>query len=184
MLNMQKPFSFRLSAFTSFSPFRLLPFTLILALCLFACKPNTNMQTPGESYLQGEWQQDSVTKQTQLVSYSLYHLKFSCDSFFMAIKSFSKVNTGSDTCMSSGHLAEYTKGTYEQRHDTLHLKGQFCNADMTLKGDNGCFRSGVYEEFFKISKKTDSLVQFASTTNVIPINAHLIKKNTCHPKPL
>jgi hypothetical protein len=145
---------------------------------------NPNMQTPGEGYLQGEWQQDSVPKQRQLVTYSLYHLKFDCDSFFVAINSSSKVNTGADTCMRSGHWTEYCKGTYEQKHDTLHLKGQFCNADFTIKDDQGCFRSGDYEDFFKVSKKADSLVQFASTTNVIPINAHLIKRTSCHPKPL
>ncbi len=169
---MQKPFVFRLSAFT------------FLLLAFFSCHRNPNTQTPGQSYLQGEWQQDSVTMQSQLVSYSLYRLKFSCDSFFMTINSYSKVNTGSDSCMNSGRWAEYTKGTYEQKSDTLHLKGQFCNADMTLKDDKGCFRSGDYEEYFKISKKTDSLVQFASTTNVIPINAHLVKRTSCHPKPL
>jgi hypothetical protein len=173
MKKMQRPFAFYL-----------LPFILLIVFSLMACSRNPNMQTPGESYLQGEWQQDSVPGQKQLVTYSLYHLKFSCDSFFMAIKSYSKINTGPDTCMNSGHWAEYTKGTYEQKHDTVHLKGQFCNADLTLKDDKGCFRSGDYEEFFKISRKTDSLVQFASTTNVIPINARLIKRNTCNPKPL
>jgi hypothetical protein len=142
------------------------------------------MQTPGEGYLQGEWQQDSVPKQKLLVNYSLYHLKFDCDSFFVAIKSFTKINSGPDTCMKSGQWTEYCKGAYEQKHDTLHLKGQFCNADFTIKDDKGCFRSGDYEEFFKVSKKNDSLVQFASTTNVIPINAHLIKKTSCYPKPL
>lgn len=170
---MQKPFAFRLSAFTFF-----------IVMVLSACNLNPNMQTPGEGYLQGEWQQDSVPKQKQLVTYSLYHLKFSCDSFFMAISSYSKVNAGSDTCMKSGHWSEYCKGTYEQRNDTLHLKGQFCNANMTIKDDKGCFRSGDYEEFFKIIKKTDSLFQFASTSNVIPINAHLIKRTSCHPKPI
>jgi hypothetical protein len=170
---MQKPFSFRL-----------LPFALLVAFCFAACKPNPNMQTPGEGYLQGEWQQDSVTKQKQLVSYSLYHLKFSCDSFFVVINSFSKINTGPDTCMNSGHWTEYCRGTYDQRHDTLHLKGQFCNADMTIKDDKGCFRSGDYEETFKVSKTSDSLMRFSSTSNVIPIDAHLIKRNSCHPKPL
>ena len=157
---------------------------LLSALSLSSCNLNPNMQTQGENYLQGEWQQDSVPDQKQLVSYSLYHLKFSCDSFFVEIHSFSKVNTGPDTCMNSGHWTEYCRGTYEQKHDTLHLKGQFCNADMTIKDDKGCFRSGDYEEFFKVTKKTDSLVQFASISNVIPINAHLIKRTSCIPKPL
>ena len=176
---MQKPFSFRLSTFTS-----KMAFGFVLLAVSFSCSLNPNMQTPGDSYLQGEWQQDAVANQAQLVSYSLYHLKFSCDSFYVTINSYSKVNTGPDTCMNSGHWTEYCKGTYDQRHDTLHLKGQFCNADMTIKDDKGCFRSGDYEEFFKVSKKPGSLVQFASTTNVIPINAHLVKRTSCHPKPL
>ncbi|TWI98744.1 hypothetical protein JN11_02932 [Mucilaginibacter frigoritolerans] len=159
-------------------------FIALIGALSFSCKFNPNMQTPGESYLQGEWQQDSIPKQKQLVTYSLYHLKFSCDSFFVSISSFSKVNTGADSCMNSGHWTEYCRGTYDQKNDTLHLKGQFCNADMSLKDDKGCFRSGDYEEFFKVSKKADSLVQFASTTNIIPVNARLIKKTTCTPKPL
>ena len=164
--------------------FYLLTAFSLLLLAFSSCSMNPNMQTKGENFLQGEWQQDSVAGQKQLVTYSLYHLKFSCDSFFMSIKSFSKVNTGSDTCMNSGHWAEYTRGTYDQKHDTLHLKGQFCNADMTLKDDKGCFRFGDYEEFFKLTKKTESIVEFASTSNIIPINAHLTKKITCQPKPL
>jgi hypothetical protein len=170
---MQKLFAFYLSAFT----FLLLAFSS-------GCWFNPNTQTPGEGYLQGEWQQDSVTNQKQLLAYSLYHLKFSCDSFFVSMHSFSKVNTGADTCMNSGNWMEYCKGTYDQQHDTLHLKGQFCNADFSLKDDKGCFRSGDYEEFFKVSKKSDSVAQFASITNVIPINAHLVKRMSCHPKSL
>jgi len=170
---MQKPFALRLLAFT-----------FLLSAFSFGCWFNPNMQTPGESYLQGEWQQDSVTNQKQLLSYSLYHLKFSCDSFFLEIHSFSKVNTGADTCMNAGNWREFCKGIYEQKHDTLHLKGQFCNADYTIKDENSCFRSGDYEEFFKVHKTSDSVAQFASTTNVIPINAHLTKKTSCHPKPL
>ena len=176
---MQKPFAFRLSPFTFEAAFCF----LLLAL-ISGCHLNPNMQTPGESYLQGEWQQDSVPAQKLLVSYSLYHLKFSCDSFFMTIKSFSKVNTGPDTCMNSGHWAEYTKGTYNQKHDTLRLKGQFCNANMTIKDDKGCFRSGDYEESFKVNKKTDSTIQFSSISNVIPVDVRLVKRTTCHLKPL
>ena len=142
------------------------------------------MQTPGLGYLQGEWQQDAVANQAQLLSYSLYHLKFSCDSFFVAIKSFSKVNTGADNCMSTGKWTEYVRGTYEQMHDTLHLKGQFCNPDFTIKNDKGCFRSGDYEEFFKVDQTSASSIRLASTSNTIPIDARLIKRTTCNPKPL
>jgi hypothetical protein len=119
-----------------------------------------------------------------LLSYSLYHIKFSCDSFFMSIHSFSKIDNGVDTCMRSGQWLEYTRGTYVQTNDTLHLKGQFANADMTIKDDKGCFRAGDYAEDFKVIKRSDSLIRFVSTTNVIPIDARLIKRTTCHPKPL
>lgn len=142
------------------------------------------MQGKGEVYLQGEWQQEQIPVAQQLVSYSLYHLRFDCDSFYVRVNSFSKVNSGSDSCMNTGHWTEYIRGTYEQNHDTLHLKGLFCNADYTLKKEGGCFRSGVYEEFFKVTKKSDSLVQFSSVSSVIPINAHLIKRTTCQVKPL
>ena len=171
--------------------FRLLPFSYHLCALSFlllafpsSCHLNPDVQKPGEGYLQGEWQQDSIANQKQLLSYSLYHLKFSCDSFYVTIQSFSKVNTGADSCMVPGHWIEYCRGTYEQRRDTLQLKGQFCNPDFTIKDDKGCFRSGDYDETFKLHKKRGSLVQFASTTNVIPINAHLVKRISCHPKPI
>jgi hypothetical protein len=169
---MQKPFAFRL-----------LPFAFLMALGS-ACWFNPNVQTPGQNYLQGEWQQDSVANQKQLLSYALYRIKFSCDSFFMSIHHFSKVNNGADSCMNSGQWMEYTRGTYRQTHDTLHLKGQFANADMTVKNNKGCFPAGDYAEDFKVTKRTDSLIRFASTSNVIPIDARLIKRTTCHPKPL
>lgn len=171
---MQKlPFRFRLSALT-----------LIMAFCLGACSMNPDTQKPGVKELQGEWQQDSVPLQKQLLTYSLYHFRFSCDSFFVAIKTFSKVNYGADSCMKSGKWTEYTRGNYGQRNDTLFLKGQFCNPDFTIKDNTGCFRSGNYEEIFKINKVTDSAIQLSSTSGVIPIDAHLIKHTTCHIKPL
>jgi hypothetical protein len=189
---MQNPFGYSVSVltFTKAFSFRLFAFGSKIAFCVLilalssGCHLNANMQTPGEGYLQGEWQQDSVPAQKSLVSYSLYRFKFSCDSFFMTINSFSKVNTGPDACMNSGRWVEYTKGTYLQKNDTLHLKGQFCNANMTLKDDKGCFRSGDYEELFKVIKKTDSTIQFSSITNVIPVDAHLVRRTTCHPKPI
>ena len=66
MDNMQKsPFTFRLSAFTFFKGFLLCAFCFLLS----TCKMNPNMQTPGQAWLQGEWQQDSVPAQKQLISY-------------------------------------------------------------------------------------------------------------------
>jgi len=167
--------------------FRLLPFAfglLFFALSMTSCRMNPNMQTPGQAYLQGEWQQDSVPMQKQLISYSLYHIRFDCDSFFMTIKTFSKANYSADSCMANGRWTEYTRGHYEQRHDTLFLKGDYANADFTIKEDPGCLHAGVYKEIFKVNKKTDSLIQFSSTSGVIPVIARLIKRTTCTVKPL
>jgi len=189
-------FSFRLfalslplPAFRSKKAFRLLPFAFHLtgiAFCLIvaSCSRNPDMQEPGDSKLQGEWRQDSVPAQKSLVTYSLYDIKFSCDSFLLKISTVSKVNYGADTCMSKGHWAEYVRGTYSQRQDTLHIKGQFCNADGSYKNEQGCFRFGDYEEYFKVHRTGDSLIRFISTSNVIPINVHLIKRTSCIPKPL
>lgn len=168
--------------FTHLKSAHLLAFYLLV--CFSGCNFNPNMQTRGEGYLQGEWQQDSVANQKLLLNYSLYHFRFSCDSFFVAINSYSRVNNGPDSCMNSGHWAEYCRGTYDQHNDTLHLKGQFVNHDQSIKDDKGCFRSGDYEDTFKVIKKGDSVLQFSSTSNVIPINARLIKRMSCTPKPL
>jgi len=166
---MQKAFAFYLLAFS---------------LLLSACSPNPDLQGRGEDYFQGEWKQDSVPMQKQLLSYSLHKFKFTCDSVYIELNRYSKVNTGMDSCMLGGYWKEYIRGTYSERHDTLHIKGYFCNADYSLKKPQGCFRSGPYEEYFSVSKKTDSAVQFLSTSNVIPINLQLTKKITCTPKPL
>ena len=155
-----------------------------LLLAFTSCSLNPNMQGNGQDYLQGEWRQDSIPMQNRLLNYSLYNFKFSCDSVYVTVSSFSKVNTGADSCMNAGHWTEYIRATYKQRHDTLRIKGMFCNANFSLKNEGSCFRSGVYEESFKVSQKKDSLVQFQSLSNVIPVNLHLINKTTCHPKPL
>jgi hypothetical protein len=171
---MQKPFAFYL-----------LPFALIVAVSLTACRFNPNMQGQGEVALQGEWQQDTTALQKKLVNYSLYHLKFSCDSFFVSIKSFSKSNGGyPDSCVRNGQWGEYAKGVYAQKHDTLHLKGLFCNPNFSYKVEGGCFRSGKYEETFKLSNKSDSVIQFFPTSSVIYFDAQLIKRATCIPKTL
>jgi len=168
---MQKAFTFLLSAFT-------------LTALITGCSLNPSFQGKGEVYLQGQWKQDSIPLQKQLLNYSLYELKFSCDSVYGTIRSFSKVNNGYDACMNAGHWAEYFRGTYEQKNDTLHIKGNFCNADFSLKGPEGCFRSGVYQDAFKVDRKSDSLVVLSSINEVIPVNLRLINKISCTPQSL
>ena len=161
-------------------PLVLLVFTLLISSCWM----NPDTQKPGVKELQGEWQQDAAPVQKQLLTYSLYHFKFSCDSFFVSIKTFSKVNYGADSCMKGGQWTEYTRGVYGQRNDTLFLKGQFCNPDYTIKETAGCFRLGIYEEVFKMNKVTDSLLRLSSTSAIVPLDVRLIKSATCHIKPL
>lgn len=160
--------------------FYLLPFALIFGSCSF----NPNLQGKGEAYIQGIWQQDTSAVQQKLVTAAQYHIRFDCDSFYMQIAQRSKVNYGSDTCMRNGRWTEYVKGTYAQKSDTLLLKGQFCNANFTVKTNTDCFRSGPYDEFFKVTQKADSVVQLTGTSNVIPINLHLQQSTSCIQKPL
>ena len=134
--------------------------------------------------MQGEWKQDSIPMQSQLVTYSLYSFKFSCDSVYATIRTYSKVNTGYDSCMNAGQWTEYVRGTYKQKKDTLQIKGSFCNADFSLKDEKGCFRFGVYHDDFKVTHKTDSLIELSSESSVIPIGLHLTHKISCIPKPL
>jgi hypothetical protein len=178
---MQKaPFTFKLSPFTLIKGFLLCAFCFLLT----NCRMNPNMQTPGVAWLQGEWQQDSIPAQKQLISYSLYHIKFDCDSFFMTIKTFSKVNYGADSCMAKGHWVEYAAGHYAQKHDTLFLKGDYTQSNFSLKLETDCLHTGVYKDIFIINKKTDSLVQLSSTSGIIPVTARLVKRTTCTLKPL
>ena len=157
---------------------------LLFAFTLASCSLNPGLQGKGEAYLQGEWTQDSIPMQKQLLNYSLYEFKFSCDSVYATIRSFSKVNNGYDTCMNAGSWTEFIRGTYQQTGDTLRIRGNFCNSDFSLKGPGGCFRSGVYQDVFNVTQKGDSSVVFSSTSNVIPVNLQLINKIGCNPKPL
>lgn len=167
---------------------RLLPFTLaafgFLLVALSSCSFNPNYQGKGSDFLQGEWKQDSVERQKVLVSYALHQFRFSCDSFYVQIASVSKVNYGADTCMNSGRWTEYAKGTYEQKADTLHLKGFFCNPDYSLKKEGGCFRFGAYVEDFVVSSKSDSSLSLLSFSSTIPLKLRLVKRIPCVAKPL
>lgn len=162
-------------------------FVMVSALCLSllsACRPNPRMQGNGEGYLQGEWQQKTDAVNEKLLTYTLYHFKFSCDSVFVTQQTFSKVNYGTDTCMNAGHWTEYAKARYEQRNDTLHIKGFFTDARYHIKSEGSCFRYGVYEEMFKVNTRADSALTITSTANTLPIHLQLIKRTNCTPKPL
>lgn len=158
---------------------------LLLAFCLFSCSFNPPYQGKGRADIQGIWQQDSVSNSKQLVSYVLYNFRFSCDSVFVRMENFSKVNTGTDTCMSKGHWFEYAGATYETKNDDiLHIKGFYCDAKYRLKDPGGCFNSGVYEDSFKITRLADSVLVLQPQSSTLPVKLKLVKKLSCVPKPL
>lgn len=175
-----KKISFRLPDFPTFGLVALLTFGLFISACI----SNPNFQGRGETALQGEWKQDSIAGQKALLTYSLYDVKFECDSFLFRIDTYSKVNNGADNCSTDGHKIEYVKGTYRQRNDSLFVKGMFCKADRSLRDEGSCYRSGPYQDIFKVGPKADSLLQIRSISSITPINAHLLKRTTCTPKPL
>ena len=158
-------------------------YSLFLLLALSSCTFNRDVQRPGVDFLQGTWQQDSVPLQSKLLNYTLYNIRFSCDSVFIVTQNFSKVNYGTDTCMNSGHWQEYVRGKYELQHDTLRVRGLYCNPDFSLKNE-GCFHNGVYEDFFKLGRANDSLMHVSSFSSTIPFDLHLTKKTICVPKPI
>ncbi|RCH55731.1 fumarate hydratase [Mucilaginibacter hurinus] len=158
-------------------------FLLFIFFC-YACSFNPAVQSRGEGYLQGEWQQDSLYTGKQLVSYSLSNIKFSCDSFYITVNTVSNINYGADSCMKHGRWTEYIRGKYSQKKDTLHLKGFFYNANGTFKTVNDCFRAGVYEDFFKVQVLSDSLIQLSVNPATIPMNMRLVNQAVCVPKPL
>lgn len=167
------------------SKIKLLVIYPVIALLLMAgCTMNPPVQGRGQDYLQGEWQQDSIPGEHKLLNYSLSNFRFTCDSFYIAINTVSRVNSGADSCMDKGRWTEYIKGRYEQTGDTLHLRGVFANADGSLKDNKGCFRFGPYESFYSIKAQGDSLITLNNSATVLPIKARLIRRITCSPKPL
>jgi hypothetical protein len=177
---MQQSFSFRLSALTSKKAL----YFLLLALGITGCRFNPSLQRKGVVALQGEWKQDTISNSKQLVNYTLYRFRFNCDSVFVQMENYSKVNYGTDTCMNKGHWFEYAGATYTQKNDTLHIKGFYCDGKYRLKDLGGCFNSGAYEDTFKVSMNGDSALELQPLSSTIPVKLKLIKRTSCTPKPL
>ncbi|MBW4888128.1 fumarate hydratase [Mucilaginibacter sp. HMF5004] len=177
---MQKPFNFQLLTFN----LKRASCLLLLASCLFSCSFNPPLQGNGVKALQGEWKQDTIGNSKQLVNYTLYNFRFSCDSVFIRMENFSKVNYGTDTCMNKGHWLEYAGATYDQKESKLHVKGFYCDANYHLKNPGGCFNSGVYEDTFSLTMKDDSVLELLPVSSTVPIKLKLTKRTTCTPKPL
>lgn len=155
-----------------------------LCLLLFAaCKFNPNIQGEGEAFLQGIWEQDSLAYQDELLRYTQYHFKFTCDSVYITLRTTSKVKTEVDSCFGNGTWKEYAKGVYLVRNDSLLIEATFTHPNWKQKL-SGCYRVGQYLPRFKLGQhRGDSLSLFTQFHHE-EIKFRKIQDISCIPKPL
>ncbi|MDA9555851.1 fumarate hydratase, partial [Pelobium sp.] len=116
-------------------------FAVFLVLTsLFACTFNKEKPSTGVAFLQGKWDEDSVENKEQLVSYEQNYITFTCDSFYLKIHTYSKVNLNGGECYNKNNWEEYAKGYYHLVKDTLKLEGNFVNQDYKYKPEGSCYR--------------------------------------------
>ena len=134
-------------------------FVTIGMLLLFgSCKFNSEMQSEGASYLQGEWKQDSIPHQDQMLQYTLTEFRFTCDSIYARMYVHSKTKQIADSCYNNGSWIEYAKGLYVVRGDSVIVDGIYVKENGKQKL-SGCYRQGQYLPRFKVaSHSKDSLV--------------------------
>jgi len=158
-------------------------FFFILVLALVSCKFNPNLQGKGKESIQGIWEEDKVDYQNERLQYSRHHIQFSCDSVYLTIKTFAKVNTYPDSCFKNGSWTEYAKGTYLTKGDTLILSTTFTKSNFKQK-ISGCYRVGQYLPAFIIRKNTVDSLFLESLKQHSNIKLSLIQRTICVQKPL
>ena len=126
---------------------------LIGAVFSSACTFNKKEQASGVDYFQGKWSEDTVENKAQLVSYQQHDFKFTCDSFYLQIKSYAKVNLNGGVCYDKKSWIEYAKGYYQLVGDTLKLEGNFVSNKYKFKPEGSCYRVGKYQENFIVVNK-------------------------------
>lgn len=161
---------------------KLLPF-ILFALITISCRRLPNVQGKGELFLQGIWHQDSIANKSQLLNYTQHHFKFTCDSFYVNLTTYSKVNYYEDSCYNNGVWKEYAKGTYKVKQDTLMLIGDFTKANYKQKV-SGCYRNGRYLNNFKIKLSNNQNLVLENLNDQREYNLVLKQKIVCVPKEL
>jgi len=159
---------------------------LLIGICSFffaGCRFNPNIQGEGEPFLQGVWLQDSVPNQDKLLTYSLYKLKFTCDSVYITLKTFSKVKKVVDSCYGDGQWEEYARGVYLVRNDSLLIESTFTHANWRQKL-SGCHRIGQFLPHFKLVKHTGDSLYLQSQYYHTTVNLKKVERITCEPKAL
>lgn len=137
-------------------------FACFSLLAISACSFNKEEKLTGEVFLQGIWTEDSLPSQNQLVSYQQFDFKFTCDSFYVKIKNYSKVNLQGGNCYDKNTWFEYAKGYYTVKNDSLKFDGNFVDFEYKYKTQGSCYRSGKFTEVFLIEQQLDSLLKVKS----------------------
>lgn len=151
----------------------------IISLAISSCAFNPPPDNSGKEFLQGFWIEDSIPFQDKLVSYEKYHFKFICDSFYLNIKNYSKINLDGGECYDQNEWQEYVKGTYKVRQDTLHLEGSFVSATYRFKPQGDCYRFGNFREEFVIKKVSADTLELNNTVTPLPHIVVLKEKLNC-----
>ncbi|TAE40221.1 MAG: hypothetical protein EAY66_02240 [Sphingobacteriales bacterium] len=132
-----------------------------LGLILCSCTFNANTRNHGVKYLQGEWQQDSISYSADLVEYKQHQFKFTCDSFYLVLHNVSKADFAGDTCYKNGQWTEYVKGVYSLSGDTIVLKGAYASPVFKLK-KSPCYTTGGFDERLLYQSNNDSVLVLKS----------------------
>ncbi len=133
--------------------------------------------------MQGVWQEEHVLYQDKLLQYTQHQFTFTCDSFYVVMNTVAKVNTYADSCFDNGKWAEYAKGTYIIKADTLFIDGTYTKANYKQK-ISGCHKIGQYLPIFIIKKYTADSLYLENFQQHSPITLALKEKITCVPKPI
>lgn len=159
-------------------------FLVVLSILAFtSCKFNPNLQGKGNDTIQGVWEEDSVDYQDQKLQYSKHKFRFTCDSVYVTIETFAKVNMYPDSCFNNGRWTEYAKGTYLTKEDTLMLSATFTKPNFKQK-ISGCYRIGQYLPAFVIRKNTVDSLYLESIQQHLQLKLALKERTVCVQKPL
>ena len=150
---------------------------------LASCRMNPNLQGKGTDYLQGVWAEDSIAYRNELLQYTTHEFRFSCDSFYVTMKTFARANTYPETCYNNGQWTEYAKGVYSLKNDSLWISGTFTKSNFKQK-ISGCYRIGQYLETFIIKNRTANSLELRSLKEHRPLQFNLKEKITCVQKPV
>lgn len=150
-------------------------------LCFAACQFHSDMQHEGDERLQGIWVQDSIPLQDQLLEYTRHEFKFTCDSIYVTMRTFSNVQRLTDSCYQAGHWNEYAKGVYVVRGDSLLVDGLYTREDWRQK-ISGCHRSGQFLPRYKILAWSSDSITLENRFDQRPIHLRRTENITCVPK--